>query len=323
LSLATQNRFAARACSLSCFAVFLTLSLCPSSLSAHLASPQEPQAGQQKPDITHAAPRGKKLMLSDGTFHLVRSYERQGDRVRYYSIERSAWEEIPASLIDWAATQKEEASEAALEAKIEEKKKEFRMQRIAEEVDADASLEVAPRIFLPDGPGLFVLEGKTIRSLELIGADVKTDKRRILAQIFTPIRLPTLQRVEIPGARAAFRITSAQPEFFIRTPDGHEPDMELIQARVKDEVREIGRVNTLASGDKIEDRKVVSVERWKLAKGVFRLTLSLSLEPGEYVLAEIRPEEGMDLGVWDFGVDPPSPKAGAAPASAPKPPTKK
>jgi hypothetical protein len=323
LRFAIQNRFAAPACFLSCSAVFLLLSLCPSSLSARPASPQETQVGQQKPDITHAAPRGKKLILSDGSFHLVRSYERRGDRVRYYSIERSAWEEIPASLVDWGATQKDEAAAAALDSKIEEKKKEFRMERIAEEVDADASLEIAPRIFLPDGPGLFVLEGKTIRSLQLIGADVKTDKRRILAQIFTPIRLPTLQRVELPGAHASFRISTAQPEFFIRTPDGHEPEMELIQALVKGAVREIGRVNTLSSGDKIEDRKVVSVERWKLAKGVFRLTLSQSLEPGEYVLAEIRPEEGMDLGVWDFGVDPHSSKAGALPASPAKPPTKK
>jgi hypothetical protein len=323
LSFATQNRFAVRACSLSWFAMISTLSLCSSSVPARPVSPQETQAGQQKPDITHAAPRGKKLILSDGSFHLVRSYERRGDRVRYYSIERSAWEEIPASLVDWGATQKEEASEAALEAKIEEKKKEFRRERIAEEVDADASLEVAPRIFLPDGPGLFVLEGKTIRKLELIGADVKSDKRRILAQIFTPIRLPTLHRVELPGAHASFRIATAQPEFFIRTPDGHEPDMELIQARVNGGIREIERINTVSNGDKIEDRKVVSVERWKLAKGVFRLTLSQSLEPGEYVLAEIRPEEGMDLGVWDFGVDPPSPKLGAPPASPRKPPANK
>ena len=322
MSFATQNRFAAWASSLSCSAVFLILSLCPPSLPARSVSPQDTQAAQQKADITHAEPRGKKLILTDGSFHLVRSYERQGERVRYYSIERSAWEEIPASLVDWGATQKEEAAAAVLESKIAEKKKEFRRERIAEEVDADASLEVAPRVFLPDGPGLFVLEGKTIRSLELIGADVKTDKRRILAQIFTPIRLPTLHRVELSGARAAFRITSAQPEFFIRTPDGHDPDMELVQARVKGGVREIERVNTVVSGDKMEDRKVVSVERWKLAKGVFRLTLSQSLEPGEYVMAEIRPEEGMDLGVWDFGVDPPSPQVGTPPASPRKPPAK-
>ena len=323
LSPVTQNRLAVRTCSYSCFGALLTLALCLPSLSALPIRPQETQAGQQKPEVTHAVPRGKKLILTDGSFHMVRSYERQGERVRYYSIERSAWEEIPAALIDWAATQKDEAEAAALDAKLEEKKKEFRMQRIAEEVDADASLEVAPRVFLPDGAGLFVLEGKTIRSLELVGVDVKSDKRRILARIFSPIPLPTLHRVELPGAHAAFRITSAQPEFFIRTADGHEPDMELIQARVKRESREIESINTLANGSKIEDRKVVSVERWKLAKGVFRLTLSQSLEPGEYVLAEIRPEEGMDVGVWDFGVDPPSPSSGAPPASPPKPPTKK
>jgi catechol 2,3-dioxygenase-like lactoylglutathione lyase family enzyme len=323
LSFATHNRFAVRACSLSFSAVFLTLSLCPSSLSSHPARPQETQDAQQKADITHAAPRGKKLILSDGSFHLVRSYERRGDRVRYYSIERSAWEEIPASLVDWGATQKEEASAAALEAKIEEKKKEFRMERIAEEVDADASLEVAPRIFLPDGAGLFVLEGKTIRSLQMVGADVKRDKGRVLTQIFVPVPIPTRHKVELPGERASFRVTTAQPEFFIRTPDGHEPEMELIQARVKGGVREIERISTIITGQKSEDRKNVMIARWMLAKGVFRLTLSQSLEPGEYVLAEIRPEEGMDLGVWDFGVDPPAPKAGAPPVSPRKPPAKK
>lgn len=283
------------------------------------SKPTEP--AQQAQDITHATPRGKKLVLTDGTFHLVRSYERKGDRVRYYSVERSAWEEIPASMVDWEATRKNEAEAAALDSKIEEKKKEFRMARIAEEVDVDASIEVAPSVFLPDGAGLFVLEGKTIRKLELVGADVKTSKGRVLAQIFTPIPLPTKERVELPGPRAAFRITTAQPEFFIRTPDGHDPELELVRVRVKSKVREIETVNTVASGEKFEERKSVSVERWKLAKGVFRLTLSQSLEPGEYVLAEIRADEGMDVGVWDFGVDAPSPKAGA-PAPA-KPPGKK
>jgi hypothetical protein len=190
-------------------------------------------------------------------------------------------------------------------------------------VDADASLEVAPGIFLPDPPGLFVLEGKTIRSLELVGTDVKRDKGRIFAQIFSPVPLPTRHRVELPGARASFRIATAQPEFFIRTTDGHEPEMELIQAKVKRGVREIESINTITSGDKIVDRKVVSIERWKLARGVFRLTLSQPLAPGEYVLGEIHLDESLDLGVWEFGVDPPSSKAAASAGAKQKPPKPK
>ena len=51
-------------------------------------------------------------MLTDGTFQVVREYQREGDRVRYYSLERSAWGvEMPASLVDWEATEKSEADQ--------------------------------------------------------------------------------------------------------------------------------------------------------------------------------------------------------------------
>ena len=35
-----------------------------------------------------------KLYLNDGDYHVVREYQVQGDRVRYYSTERGEWEEI-------------------------------------------------------------------------------------------------------------------------------------------------------------------------------------------------------------------------------------
>jgi len=66
------------------------------------ASPGSATATQDAADARMT--RGKKLVLKDGSFQLARSYERKGDRVRYYSIERGDWEEIPSALIDWDAT---------------------------------------------------------------------------------------------------------------------------------------------------------------------------------------------------------------------------
>src|SRR5579875_1448305 len=51
-----------------------------------------------------------KLYLKDGSYHLVREYQVETDRVRFYSVERSEWEEMPLSLVDLDKTRTEEAS---------------------------------------------------------------------------------------------------------------------------------------------------------------------------------------------------------------------
>ena len=143
-----------------------------SAAQAPAVSSQNRDQASQKDDGKYALPRGKKLMLKDGTFQLARSYERNGDRVRYYSVERSQWEEIPAALVDWDATAKAEATEKsdaeALGKKVHLQEEASRMDTM---MDVDASLQVAPGVFLPPGEGMFVIDGKHVTQLGQVCRD--------------------------------------------------------------------------------------------------------------------------------------------------------
>jgi hypothetical protein len=262
------------------------------------ASEQEPQS----PVL--AVPRGKKLFLRDGSFQLVRGYEQKGDRVRFYSVERSAWEEVPAEMVDWEATRRAEEEEIRGKQELLEKAREAEKKARAEALDVDASVEVAPGVFLPEGEGAFALDGSLVVPLGSVGADVKRDKGRLLTQVLVPIPvIPTRHRVQIQGKKATVRLTSREPEFYIRTTDPLEPEIELIRARVKGDVREIQVVDTDIVGEQSRRGDTIPVQRWPVARGVYRLTMGQPLEPGEYALARIIPDKAMTFYVWDFGVD--------------------
>lgn len=268
-------------------------------------------------------PRGKKLVLKDGNFQLVRTYERNGDRVRYLSAERGDWEEIPAALVDWEATAKAEAQEQNDEAAlVKAAHRREELQRIEPVLDVDASLEVAKGVFLPPGEGMFALDGKAVTPISQVGTGVKLDKKRLVEQVFSPIPIvPGKQHVIIPGTRAKVRISTVTPEFYLReappdpdrtSPIEHSsrpgesgPEVELVRATVSGGRRELATIRSLFGQQISEDSKVIAIQRWEVAASVYRFTLSEQLAPGEYALAEILPD-GMNVFVWDFGVDRPA-----------------
>ncbi len=264
--------------------------------------------------------RGKKLVLKDGSFQLARSYERKGDRVRYYSVERGNWEEIPAALVDWDATAKAERDAAkADDALVSKIHKQEEAAKIETTLDVDASLQVASGVFLPPGEGMFAIEGKSVIAIPQVGSAVKNDRANSIKRILSPIPIiPAKQNVEIPGGKATLRINTQFPEFYLREvqPDYEKdsalerthrqgvngPEVELIRAKVKGNKRILESIRSMFGEEMGRESNTISIQQWEVAKTVYRYTLSQPLPPGEYALAEILPD-GLNLFVWDFGVD--------------------
>jgi hypothetical protein len=284
---------------------------------------QQAQAKQSSPEhasATASTPRGIHLVLKDGTYHLVREYQRNGERVRYFSVERREWEELPAALVDWDTTAKQNAeiekSSTQLVEKVHNQEQSKRMDNVA---DIDASLRVGKDAFLPSGEGMFVVEGSTIRILDQVDSAFRTDKKRAIEQILTPVPIvPGKKNMVISGTRAKLRLRSKTPEFYLREappdpdrvspvrkstrPGDTGPDVELIRTKVKGKERQVESISILFGEQMGTAMNSVSVQRWEVAPQVYRFTLSEPLPPGEYVLAEVLPD-GLNLFVWDFGVD--------------------
>jgi hypothetical protein len=295
-SAALNTRFARHR--LPAFLILLAVFLAPQLFAQNPTPPTNDQAAVRAP-----LPKGKKLILNDGTFLLVREYQTQGDRLRYYSVERSQWEGIPVSFVNWEATKKAEAEEAARDQALVEKIQAREAVEHAQPVEIDASIEAAPGVFLPPGEGVYVLDGKAMLPLEQAEAGMKRSKGRLLEQVLIPIPVvPSRQNVTLKGAHAKFRINNRQVEFFMRTADAQEPKMDLIRASVHGDSRLIENLDTYFTA-RSEKRKSVPLQTWQVAKRVYRFTLGQPLEPGEYALAEIVEGEGLNLLVWDFGVD--------------------
>ena len=189
---------------------------------------QGAQDSDSKPNdqaaIRTPLPKGKKLVLTDGTFQIAREYKVEGDRVRYWSIERSDWEEIPASLVDWDATHKAEAEQAREAAALKARMRATDIMERTKDIDVDRSLEIKPGLFLPDAVGFYSLDGRLIYVMKQSVAVAKRSTGREVEKIMTGVPLiPSKQTLEIPDEHAALRLDSAEPEFYMRPADDRTP----------------------------------------------------------------------------------------------------
>jgi hypothetical protein len=243
-----------------------------------------------------------KLYLKDGSYHLVKSYEVQGDRVRYYSLERSEWEEVPVSLVDFAATERAQREEEVERQRQREEARELSRQRF--ERPEATGFEVAPGIRLPQEEGVFAFDGTRVIRLIQSSAETVTDRKRATLLLALPGPLVKNRAyVVLPGAKAAVRILATQPTFYVQSADGLGSKLELIAVKPRKEIREVEKVEWRGGiGKPSELRAAVPLERSEIAPGIFKLTPTQPLELGEYALGELI-QEKLNLELWDFGIE--------------------
>ena len=265
------------------------------------APPPPATRGSNSPAAT-PVPRGGKLVLKDGTIQLIREYEVDGDRVRYYSIEQHQWEEMPSALVDWDATKKADNSEVERKNALIAKVHSDEAARGADAIDVDASIEISKGVFLPEGEGVYLYDGDKITKIPPVAPNIEFSKTQMIKKVLVPVPIvPSRHTVSLNGGKAKMRIQPGVVEIYMRTADGHDPRVQLIQARVHSEKRDLENLDQLFNQTQSTGATEIAIQQWEIARGVYRYTLTQSMDPGEYAFAEVRPgqlHQFVLLGFW-------------------------
>lgn len=235
-----------------------------------------------------------KLYLKDGGYHLVREYQVQSDRVRFYSVERSEWEEIPLDLVDLKRT---EAESSARNAQLEKEAKTISEE---EKVQREAENEVRK---IPQEPGVYWVEGGQTKTLKQAASTLHTNKAKSILNVLIP--MPTVVReatLELTGSGAAAVFTNPEQEFYFQLAQVEQ--FGIVKLTVKGTVRIVENIQypaTAQMGDPEETPKLVPILQREVAEGLYKIWPRAPLAPGEYAVIEYTPGK-INAQIWDFSV---------------------
>ena len=284
----------------------------------------------------------QRLVLKDGTYQVVTKYQKVGDRVRYFSAERGQWEELPASLVDWAATEawakdhkpgSEPVSPAVPEAAAIDKEEQHARARTP---------DVSPGLRLPDQDGIWALDTfhDQPELVALAQNSASLDRQtghNVLRATLNPLG-GIQQNVQIPGAESKVKLHVNDPAFYVSIVgvDDNEADSSAVtvDTRGAGSAKEKNPFNSTNSQYAIvrvrsnfkKDYRVVSGIKIGMAGKVtqtedvipttaqvlpgnrwIRLTAKEPLTIGDYALMELLGPGEVNLSVWDFRIDPQGP----------------
>ncbi|MES1260896.1 MAG: hypothetical protein ABUS49_04100 [Acidobacteriota bacterium] len=234
-----------------------------------------------------------RLYLKDGTFQLVREYKVEGDHLKFYSVERADWEEIPADLADLKRT---DAEAAAKKETLDHK-----AQEVADEEQA-AKEERAEIRKIPRDAGVYMLENDRLRIFKLADAGVRNNKGRTLLKYVTPIPIVAgKSTLEMQGEHSENIVRENRPEFFLQL--SLEDSFAIVKVTPQKGVRVVERITVApVVNEVLEERDTVQTFTKQLTdSGLYKIWPQEPLEKGEYAVVEYN-EGKIDARIWDFSI---------------------
>src|ERR1700690_879928 len=117
-----------------------------------------------------------KLYLKDGGYQIVREYKIEGDKITYYSVERSDWEEMPVALVDLKRTEEEASA----------KKEKFDQQAKQLSEEEAAVREQRKEIQkIPTDPGVYRLLDGELQIFKQADTVIHNNKGRSVLKVLT------------------------------------------------------------------------------------------------------------------------------------------
>jgi hypothetical protein len=234
-----------------------------------------------------------KLFLKDGGYHLVREYQVQTDRVRYYSVERSQWEEIPLDLVDLKRTESEVAEH---QAQVSEE-----IKVVAEEEKAvhEMRAEVAS---IPRDPGVYYVDAGAVKPIKVAESKVHNNKRRDVLKVLSPLPMVSGKAtLELDGLHSRNILSNPEQEFYIQLSD--EEGFGIVKLTPEHGVRIVEKITVVpVTKEIIEEPIEVQVFRKQMTQdGLYKVWPMKPMEPGEYAVVQYTPGK-TNMQVWDFAI---------------------
>jgi hypothetical protein len=231
-----------------------------------------------------------KLYLKDGGYHIVSEYKVDGDRVRFYSVERGDWEEMPVELVDIAKTKQ------MIKDREETDKEQAKLIDEEEKAERAERREIAR---VPYDPGVYYIDGAELKPLKVGETKFTTNKRRSILQVITPIPMVSGKAtVDLDGQTSAFVVDNAQPEFYFRL--SAEERFGILKLTPGKGIRIVEKVTIIpVSKEMVEERIDVEIFRRQAGDMLYKIWPMEPLEPGEYAVVQFT-EGKINMQLWDF-----------------------